>query len=188
MVTTKSLLTNILEEFMTALLSTTQEDILELASSREDGMVLPFPDDLKLKGGAVHKVLNSMVSKGFIKKVEGDDFIITNKGRKAIDADLVEEEPEIEKPATEGTEEAETEAEPVIPTKTGKVTPTGKLGQMLAFLKREEGATVTDLMEVTGWQKHSVRGAMSGQLKKKYGLISKQIATKDKEIVYQIAD
>lgn len=172
---------------MTTLLSTTQEDILELATSREDGMVLPFPDDLKLKGGAAHKVLGSLVSKGFIKKT-GEDFIITNKGRKAIDADLVEEEPEIEELATEEPEEAETEVEPVAPAKTGKTTPTGKLGQMLALLKREEGATVTDLMEVTGWQKHSVRGAMSGQLKKKYGLKFEQIATKDAETVYKIAD
>jgi len=84
-------------------------------------------------------------------------------------------------------EEFDAKLEPIPSDKTGK-TPKGKLGDMLALLKREEGATVTDLMEATGWQKHSVRGAMSGQLKTKYGLIIQKIATKGEETVYQITD
>ena len=171
---------------MTAL-STTQEDILELANSREGGMVLPFPDDMKLKGGAAQKVLGSLVSKGFIKKAQDKDFIITNAGREAIGADLTAEEPEVEESAAEETEEPETKAKPAQSDKTEK-TPKGKLGEMLALLKREKGATVADLMGVTGWQKHSVRGAMSGQLKTKYGFKIEQIATENEETVYQIAD
>jgi len=171
---------------MTAL-STTQEDILELANSREDGMVLPFPDDMKLKGGAAQKVLGSLVSKGFIKKARDQYFIITNAGREAIGADLVVEEPEAEEPAAEEAEEPKTKAKPAQSDKAGKI-PKGKLGEMLALLKREEGATVSDLMEVTGWQKHSVRGAISGQLKKKYSLKIEQIATKNDETAYHIAD
>jgi hypothetical protein len=49
--------------------------------------------------------------------------------------------------------------------------PKGKLGAMTALLQRPEGASVEDMMAVTGWQAHSVRGAMSGELKKKLGLI-----------------
>ena len=45
-----------------------------------------------------------------------------------------------------------------------------KLGALQALLRRPEGATVDQLVEVTGWQAHSVRGAMSGALKKKLGL------------------
>lgn len=48
--------------------------------------------------------------------------------------------------------------------------PSGKLGSMIKLLSRPEGATLTDLTKVTGWQPHSVRGALSGTIKKKLGL------------------
>ena len=48
--------------------------------------------------------------------------------------------------------------------------PTGKLGVVVALMRRTEGATVQQMSEATGWQAHSVRGAMSGALKKKHGL------------------
>jgi hypothetical protein len=44
--------------------------------------------------------------------------------------------------------------------------PKGKLGIMVALLTRPEGATVAQMSTATGWQAHSVRGAMSGALKK----------------------
>ena len=49
-------------------------------------------------------------------------------------------------------------------------TPTGKLGVLVGLLRREEGATLADLQAATGWQAHSVRGAIAGSLKKKLGL------------------
>jgi hypothetical protein len=42
-----------------------------------------------------------------------------------------------------------------------------KLANMIALLRRKEGATLEQIMKVTDWQSHSVRGAMSGALKKK---------------------
>lgn len=39
-----------------------------------------------------------------------------------------------------------------------------------ALLRRPQGATLDQLVEATGWQAHSMRGAMSGNLKKKRGL------------------
>jgi hypothetical protein len=48
--------------------------------------------------------------------------------------------------------------------------PKGKLGAIVALLRRPDGARIADLMAATGWQAHSVRGAMSGALKKKLGL------------------
>jgi len=45
-----------------------------------------------------------------------------------------------------------------------------KLSTMLALLRRREGATLEQLTKATGWQSHSVRGAMSGAIKKKMGL------------------
>jgi hypothetical protein len=48
-------------------------------------------------------------------------------------------------------------------------TPSGKLGKVVELLRRPEGATVEAMSAATGWQIHSVRGAMSGALKKKHG-------------------
>lgn len=45
-----------------------------------------------------------------------------------------------------------------------------KHSRLIALLQRTEGATIEELMVVTNWQKHSVRGAMSGVLKKRLGL------------------
>ncbi|WP_395689409.1 DUF3489 domain-containing protein [Aestuariivirga sp.] len=39
-----------------------------------------------------------------------------------------------------------------------------------AFLARPQGATISELSEATGWQAHSLRGFLSGTLKKKLGL------------------
>lgn len=48
--------------------------------------------------------------------------------------------------------------------------PAGKLGTLVELLERPEGATIGQLVEATGWQAHSVRGAIAGALKKKHGL------------------
>ena len=41
---------------------------------------------------------------------------------------------------------------------------------ILNLLKRPQGAMIEDLTAATGWQPHSVRGVISGVLKKKLGL------------------
>jgi hypothetical protein len=38
------------------------------------------------------------------------------------------------------------------------------------MLRRPEGATVDDVVHETGWQRHTVRGAIAGAIKKKLGL------------------
>lgn len=62
-----------------------------------------------------------------------------------------------------------------------------KLAQLETMLRRPQGATIAQLVKALDWQAHSVRGAMSGSLKKKQGL--KIAATKDEEQdrVYRIA-
>lgn len=45
--------------------------------------------------------------------------------------------------------------------------PTTKLATLIAMLQTQEGATIASLCEATGWQSHSVRGAMAGALKRK---------------------
>ena len=45
-----------------------------------------------------------------------------------------------------------------------------KTAKILALLKRTGGASLEQLRKATGWQAHSVRGFLSGTLKKKMGL------------------
>ncbi|MBU1347259.1 MAG: DUF3489 domain-containing protein [Alphaproteobacteria bacterium] len=59
---------------------------------------------------------------------------------------------------------------PELATETNAKSPAGKLGVVAAMLHRPEGATVAQMSEATGWQAHSVRGAIAGSLKKKHGL------------------
>ncbi len=49
--------------------------------------------------------------------------------------------------------------------------PGGKLAVLAGLLSRPEGANLEAMMAATGWQAHSVRGAMSGGLKKGCGLV-----------------
>jgi hypothetical protein len=45
-----------------------------------------------------------------------------------------------------------------------------KQAVLIELLTRAEGATLPQMTEATGWQVHTVRGAMAGALKKKLGL------------------
>jgi len=47
---------------------------------------------------------------------------------------------------------------------------TGKISTLVALMRRPQGASVLDLMKAAGWQAHSVRGAISGAIKKRLGL------------------
>jgi hypothetical protein len=39
------------------------------------------------------------------------------------------------------------------------------------MLRRPDGATIVEIVEATGWQPHTVRGALAGALKKRLGLV-----------------
>lgn len=67
------------------------------------------------------------------------------------------------------------------------VGPKTKLSQLEGMLRRKEGATITQIATTLAWQPHSVRGAISGSLKKKQGLIIAREKTKDGHHVYRIA-
>ena len=61
-----------------------------------------------------------------------------------------------------------------------------KLAILIDLLSRSECATILEIMEVTSWQAHSIRGAISGAIKNKLGLTVVSDPTKDRGRVYWI--
>ena len=49
---------------------------------------------------------------------------------------------------------------------------TSKIAKVIALLEREQGATLADMVEATGWQPHTTRAALTG-LRKKGRTLSK---------------
>jgi DNA-binding MarR family transcriptional regulator len=180
-------------------LSDTQAVILSAASQRDDGAVLPLPETLKIKGGAVAKVLGSLKAKGLIAHQgapRGDDpppLRITRAGLEAIGVET-EEETEAA-PATTAADTGATAAEPADAegqAQAGESADTRpeaaatraaraatKQALMIELLKRPEGATVEQIAAATGWQHHTIRGAISGALKKKLGLTVEATRTRE---------
>jgi hypothetical protein len=63
----------------------------------------------------------------------------------------------------------------------------GKIDKIIAMMRRPKGATINDLTKSTAWQAHSVRGAISGTLRKKQGL--NVVSKKSGDVrLYRIAD
>ena len=63
----------------------------------------------------------------------------------------------------------------------------GKIDKIIAMMRRPKGATINDLTKATAWQAHSVRGAISGTLRKKQGL--NVLSEKSGDVrLYRIAD
>ena len=50
---------------------------------------------------------------------------------------------------------------------------TTKAAKIIGLLLRNNGATIAELTKATSWQAHSIRGFMSGTLKKKQGVLIK---------------
>ena len=62
-----------------------------------------------------------------------------------------------------------------------------KQDEVIAMLRRPEGATVDEVASATGWQRHTVRGVFSGTLKKKLGLTLAS-AKEERGRVYRVAE
>ena len=61
-----------------------------------------------------------------------------------------------------------------------------KQATLIAMLRAPEGATIEDIMAATGWQSHTVRGAMAGALKKKLGLEVTSEKVENRRRVYKL--
>ncbi len=62
-----------------------------------------------------------------------------------------------------------------------------KQDEVIAMLRRPDGATVDEVASAMGWQRHTVRGLFSGTLKKKLGLTLAS-AQKERGRVYRVAE
>jgi hypothetical protein len=155
-------------------LTTNEIELLRAAAGADDG-ACQSPDDAKM--------VRALIKQGLLialPQAEGPSrLIITEAGRAApalqtASKELVGIGDEAGAVADEVKREEEPtgpEAAPADQTAYGRADgPKGKLGALVSLLKRPEGADVEEMMAATGWQAHSVRGAMSGALKKKLGL------------------
>jgi hypothetical protein len=177
-------------------LSDIQRVILSAASRRKDGAVLPLPKDLRIAGGTVNKILGSLKAKGLIEHQgapRGDNLPplrITRAGLEAIGVEpesagasadtasaskagfarAVPAKPFGARMVTKSKGKAEVKRGKTTPSKTPAPRSGSKQALMIELLKRPEGATVGQIATATGWQHHTIRGAISGALKKKLGL------------------
>jgi len=167
-------------------LSDTQTIILSRAAQNEDRIALPLPDSLR--GGAAAKVVSTMIAKGLIEEVDADmrkgeplwretgdghgvTLVGTNAGLAAIgiEAEDAAVEP-IDKPA------------PKVRTPRAGT----KQATLIAMLRTPDGATIEEIAVATQWQSHTIRGAMSGALKKKLGLVITSTKDDQRGRVYRV--
>ena len=70
--------------------------------------------------------------------------------------------------------------------KAGSARDGSKAARVLDLLKRPEGASMKELLKATGWQPHSVRGFLSGAIRKKMGMTVTSTKAVDGERTYSI--
>ena len=78
--------------------------------------------------------------------------------------------PAVRRTAKRSNSKTRVQSESASPRTLSSVRSGTKLAGLISLLSRKDGATIADLMKATGWQAHSVRGAISGNLNKKLGL------------------
>jgi hypothetical protein len=75
---------------------------------------------------------------------------------------------------------------PKTPTKADGARDGSKAAKILDLLRRKNGTILKELMKATGWQAHSVRGFLSGTIRKKMGLTVVSTKRDDGERNYSI--
>tara|TARA_B100001971_G_scaffold210955_1_gene237511 strand:- start:2310 stop:2828 length:519 start_codon:yes stop_codon:yes gene_type:complete len=170
-------------------LTQTQRDVLVAAKPRPDHRLHPLPD--RLRGGAAKKTLDALVARG-LAAADGPEgaLVATEAGLAAIGI-----EPEDANTAPAGATDAPTEepapdtlSRPATAPKPRTPREGTKQATLIALLRESDGATIEEIMAATGWQSHTVRGAMSGALKKKLGLEVTSEKVENRGRVYTIRE
>ena len=185
-------------------LTDTQSIILSVAAQRADHIALPLPTNLR--GGAATKVVGTMLAKGLLEEVDADlrkreliwretgdghgvTLVATDAG---LDAIGIEHEAGPANAAALDAPDAPIKASaPHTPTTGATPTPRApregtKQAALIDMLSRPEGATIEEIATGLQWAPHTVRGAMSGALKKRLGLVIASRKVDGRGRVYQI--
>lgn len=181
-----------------AKLTDTQLVILSAAAKREDGNLLPLPRSLKVDKASATGALKSIFKSGLAaervtaeaaqawrEEKDGSHLalIITPAGLEAIGVapetggPSRAAKPNAAKKKRHSSEKGRP-TDPAAASTAGKVRPGTKLAALVELLGRKQGGTLGEAIEATGWQAHSVRGAISGTLKKRLGLtVTSEVVT-----------
>ena len=170
-------------------LKDTQLVILSAAAQHAGGAALPVPRSLKIKGAALTKTLDQLRRQALLEEKpapdravawrEGEDggrmmLVITPAGLKAIESEITSGTPHSKSIKSHATKRRNTRAAVHAKHKRQNAAPTRRAGTkqdvLITLMQRRSGATIADIIAATGWKAHSVRGAISGVLKKKLGL------------------
>ena len=173
-------------------LTETQAIILSAGAQRASNLAMPLPKGLH--GAAAKKVISMMIGCGWLKEVDADmrkaeplwretgdghgtTLVVTDAGLLAIGV-----EPVVVKTMASIRQRAAEVPVAKAPT-LRNVT---KQTMLIEMLKMPEGATMEVIIAATGWQAHTVRGAMSGALGKKLGLVVTSVKEERRGRVYRI--
>ena len=169
-------------------LSDAQAIILSTACAREDGAV--FPVTATLKGGAVGNVCKSLLKRALIEEIPATDLNTVyrhdeERGALSLHATQLAYKTLgiTESPEQQPDEPTETASAATHPARYRTGT---KQDALIKMLKRSEGATIEEIASALHWRDHTVRGAMSGAIKKKLGLTITSHKADGRGRVYQI--
>jgi hypothetical protein len=157
-------------------LTSTQTAVLAHALDHADGRVNWFPDTIK--GGALERVIEGLAKRRFVRKVRGA-WIVAEEGIQALGRSKPDQE----------TADAVAIAEAAVVGSADqpRTRDNSKQAQVIAMLKRPEGATIAQICEMTGWLPHTVRGTFAGTFKKRLGLAISSEKIKGAARVYRLA-
>ena len=174
-------------------LTETQTLILSAGAQRPGNIAMPLPKGLH--GAAAKMTVTKMIERGWLQEVDanlrrgeplwretgdghGTTLVVTEAGLLAIGIEPVV----VQTMAAIREHPVET---PMLKPATPRAGT--KLAMLIAMLQAPEGATVAAIIAATGWQAHSARGAMSGALGKKLGLVVTSVKEEGGGRVYRIS-
>ena len=150
-------------------LTPTQSTLIRSAARHPEGRIaVPATQ----QAGARANTLNGLLKRGWIVDA-GDGHLLTYAGYATIGQ---------QRPSPPPTIDDSPVRDSVQPCRPGT-----KLAEVLAALQNPDGATIFQLMCCTGWQPHTIRGALSGMVRKKLGLNVVSSKAAGGEWVYHIA-
>ena len=175
-------------------LTDTQTAILRAAAGRPEGNVEPLPPTLR--GGARTKVIEGLLAKGLVIGADGH-HLLTDAGYAAVGKrrpvpKSVQKMDTLDAVAKGDITDALTKREAIhalqkLEATSRAIRPGTKLAAIIDAMRHPGGATIAQMMAGTGWQAHTVRGAISGMVRKRLGyeVISEKGA--DGQRAYRIA-